>query len=98
MRRFVRRSDLGIIIGCIFVFVVFSLWNPQQWFNWGTVSNIGQYTAVLGFLAIGQTFVILIREIDLSVGSVYRSEEHTSELQSLRHLVCRLLLEKKKTY
>src|SRR5205814_9674693 len=27
---------------------------------------------------------------------VSRSEEHTSELQSLRHLVCRLLLEKKK--
>src|ERR1039458_10712708 len=26
-----------------------------------------------------------------------RSEEHTSELQSLRHLVCRLLLEKKYT-
>src|SRR5262245_65290693 len=26
----------------------------------------------------------------------WRSEEHTSELQSLRHLVCRLLLEKKK--
>src|ERR1035441_5754104 len=28
---------------------------------------------------------------------VIRSEEHTSELQSLRHLVCRLLLEKKTT-
>src|ERR1035441_9944339 len=27
--------------------------------------------------------------------SLMRSEEHTSELQSLRHLVCRLLLEKK---
>src|ERR1039458_9482970 len=27
-----------------------------------------------------------------------RSEEHTSELQSLRHLVCRLLLEKKQKY
>src|ERR1039458_10582234 len=26
-----------------------------------------------------------------------RSEEHTSELQSLRHLACRLLLEKKNT-
>src|ERR1035441_6064463 len=26
--------------------------------------------------------------------AVHRSEEHTSELQSLRHLVCRLLLEK----
>src|SRR5437899_6390673 len=32
----------------------------------------------------------LIRELNV------RSEEHTSELQSLRHLVCRLLLEKKK--
>src|SRR5947199_1687070 len=30
-------------------------------------------------------------------GALDRSEEHTSELQSLRHLVCRLLLEKKKT-
>src|SRR5258705_9070040 len=29
-------------------------------------------------------------------GDPERSEEHTSELQSLRHLVCRLLLEKKK--
>src|ERR1039458_10473979 len=28
----------------------------------------------------------------------HRSEEHTSELQSLRHLVCRLLLEKKKKH
>src|SRR5207253_9437267 len=28
--------------------------------------------------------------------AVYRSEEHTSELQSRGHLVCRLLLEKKK--
>src|SRR5438045_5128216 len=30
------------------------------------------------------------------VATASRSEEHTSELQSLRHLVCRLLLEKKK--
>src|SRR5262245_64933548 len=33
---------------------------------------------------------------DLRVAERRRSEEHTSELQSLRHLVCRLLLEKKK--
>src|SRR5437870_6016059 len=30
-------------------------------------------------------------------GEITRSEEHTSELQSRGHLVCRLLLEKKKT-
>src|ERR1035438_10705260 len=32
------------------------------------------------------------------ISSASRSEEHTSELQSLRHLVCRLLLEKKKKH
>src|SRR5205809_7556285 len=33
----------------------------------------------------------------LILAAVARSEEHTSELQSRLHLVCRLLLEKKKT-
>src|SRR3712207_6851842 len=32
------------------------------------------------------------------VGEEVRSEEHTSELQSRRYLVCRLLLEKKKKH
>src|SRR5690625_6405224 len=32
-----------------------------------------------------------------AIAVVIRSEEHTSELQSRGHLVCRLLLEKKKT-
>src|ERR1035438_10579844 len=44
---------------------------------------------------------ITIRSIravkSVSVRGRSRSEEHTSELQSLRHLVCRLLLEKKTT-
>src|SRR5262245_11983627 len=34
--------------------------------------------------------------VERNVDAIERSEEHTSELQSLRHLVCRLLLEKKK--
>src|SRR2546422_7610829 len=33
-----------------------------------------------------------------AVSGLVRSEEHTSELQSRLHLVCRLLLEKKKKY
>src|SRR5438045_5138391 len=37
-----------------------------------------------------QPLLLAARQLDA------RSEEHTSELQSLRHLVCRLLLEKKK--
>src|SRR5437899_6893251 len=41
-------------------------------------------------LSLGQ-----IQEAEKGLREI-RSEEHTSELQSLRHLVCRLLLEKKK--
>src|SRR2546422_4964686 len=44
------------------------------------------------------TTVSDLPETDTRGGSVepWRSEEHTSELQSRLHLVCRLLLEKKK--
>src|ERR1035441_10993265 len=46
-----------------------------------------------GQVGDGKIFVMPIEK----VVRIRRSEEHTSELQSLRHLVCRLLLEKKKT-
>src|SRR2546425_8344544 len=39
----------------------------------------------------------MIRGTDSRQHQTPRSEEHTSELQSLAYLVCRLLLEKKKT-
>src|SRR5690554_7585083 len=42
-------------------------------------------------------FVKVLFFIPLAISS-FRSEEHTSELQSRPHLVCRLLLEKKKKY
>src|SRR5205814_2696388 len=45
--------------------------------------------------ALGRVLPRLCRAV-VAVTGVKRSEEHTSELQSLRHLVCRLLLEKKK--
>src|SRR2546430_9857088 len=39
----------------------------------------------------------LVRRAERQLGAALRSEEHTSELQSQSNLVCRLLLEKKKT-
>src|SRR5688500_19801040 len=41
-------------------------------------------------------FVVTVAFGDMSFDIAYRSEEHTSELQSPCNLVCRLLLEKKK--
>src|SRR5258705_6033586 len=50
-----------------------------------TLSTLLAYARDKGLLVTGA-------HIDV----IFRSEEHTSGLQSLRHLVCRLLLEKKK--
>src|SRR5205807_3453344 len=44
--------------------------------------------------AFGSTFPLLL--LGAFTGTISRSEEHTSELQSPCNLVCRLLLEKKK--
>src|SRR3712207_7244010 len=40
---------------------------------------------------------LLVRALVVLALTIVRSEEHTSELQSRQYLVCRLLLEKKKT-
>src|SRR5437899_9349428 len=51
---------------------------------------------ILGLAAAGKTLAAISLETRRSTFDTARLEEHTSELQSLRHLVCRLLLEKKK--
>src|SRR5262245_62683030 len=59
------------------------------------------FTALQRELGTLQTYHMTEAQADavvrLQLGQLaaLRSEEHTSELQSLRHLVCRLLLEKK---
>src|SRR2546429_6009512 len=60
-------------------------------------------STIIDLAVDGKTVKTLIREIQrhpirpdiIHVDDVGRSEEHTSELQSRLHLVCRLLLEKK---
>src|SRR2546429_1633434 len=61
-------------------------------------STLFPYTTLFRSLAS----VVVVEQVDLVVarhafalGREHRSEEHTSELQSRLHLVCRLLLEKK---
>src|SRR5438034_7210776 len=46
------------------------------------------------WMLLGEAWQMVFRQQDALVA--YRSEEHTSELQSHSDLVCRLLLEKKK--
>src|SRR3989449_29193 len=67
----------------------------QAWLAWRGVTSENPQTFALGVKEIWETR----RPLDTIVHTQredLRSEEHTSELQSRLHLVCRLLLEKKK--
>src|SRR3712207_7995578 len=64
--------------------------------NWSSIilTVIASYFVVMWMLPEGQ---ITLRTNSFDRMDVFwRSEEHTSELQSRQYLVCRLLLEKKK--
>src|SRR5262245_14544726 len=63
----------------------------------GTIRAAKRAWSILGAATILQAPSGWEDDSDTASHSHSRSEEHTSELQSLRHLVCRLLLEKKKT-
>src|SRR5687768_17683800 len=61
-------------------------------FGMDQTAALAMMTGLLAVVATGDT----VTSILLGIPGASRSEEHTSELQSRLHLVCRLLLEKKK--
>ena len=68
-RRRALIQEYGIFIAFLILVVVLAASN-QFFLTPGNISNILLQTSINGVLAIGMTFVILTRGIDLSVGSV----------------------------
>ncbi|MER6308009.1 sugar ABC transporter permease [Streptomyces sp. NPDC001739] len=71
-KRRVRGGELGslpVVIGLIVIAIVFQLKN-SSFLSADSLANIGVYTSGLGIMAVGIVFVLLLGEIDLSVGSV----------------------------
>src|SRR5438874_8575201 len=64
-------------------------------------STLFPYTTLFRSPRLATASIVTIGEREratMRLGDLARSEEHTSELQSRRDLVCRLLLEKKKKH
>jgi simple sugar transport system permease protein/ribose transport system permease protein len=70
-RRFFKQTEAGIIFGVLILIVLFSILDWDRWTSFITIRNLTRTSAILGFLALGEALLILNREIDLSVGSVY---------------------------
>lgn len=68
-RRRLIIQEYGIFLAFLLLSVILSFSN-QYFLTSGNISNILLQTSINGVLAIGMTFVILTRGIDLSVGSV----------------------------
>src|SRR5437899_13049360 len=93
---------------CLYILFLIILHPPRSTlFPYNDALPISGITSITieNFKGISQPVKVALRPITLLFGAnsagkstiiQARSEEHTSELQSLRHLVCRLLLEKKK--
>src|SRR5205814_7962245 len=80
--------ELTLIAGlAVAIAVAFTLWSG--------IDYLWRFRYLLGPFDTSRTRVASGGAPEVSLAAE-RSEEHTSELQSLRHLVCRLLLEKKK--
>ena len=71
IRRLARGSGFGAVIGVVAMLLAFTIIDFSGWWTAQTLSNVVHFTSILALLAMGQALVIMSKEIDLSVGSVY---------------------------
>ena len=64
-------SGFGATVGVVLMLIVFTVIDFSGWWNGFTLSNVVHFTSILAIIAMGQALVIITKEIDLSVGSVY---------------------------
>lgn len=62
-------SDFGPFIGFVFVFALFAVLGPSSFTSFYNLKTILTQSVIVGVAALGMTFVIISRGIDLSVGS-----------------------------
>lgn len=71
LKQFARGSGFGAVVGVAVMLSAFTLIDFSGWWSTRTLSNVIHFTSILALIAMGQALVIISREIDLSVGSVY---------------------------
>src|SRR5690625_1710783 len=82
---------LGLLVSLGFLAIAATLSLTVLWLSLITLALLGRF----GARPRASVAIAVLALANITVAGMLRSEEHTSELQSRGHLVCRLLLEKK---
>jgi ribose transport system permease protein len=70
IRNLFRAREMGVLVALIIMVIALSLATPA-FLSVTNLLNIGRQVSLLGIMAVGMTFVLISREVDLSVGSIY---------------------------
>ena len=66
----INRSELALLGFIAAVCLAMTIWHPEEFATWSNVQNMARQGAVLGVVAIGQMFTLLVGGFDISVGSL----------------------------
>jgi ribose transport system permease protein len=71
LRRLLEMREIGIFGAAVALFVVLSILEPDKFFTQSNIIGVAQRISLLTIIATGMSFVFIVGEIDLSVGSMY---------------------------
>jgi ribose transport system permease protein len=69
LRRLLAKRDIAIALAGVLLFIVFSL-TTETFLTEFNLTNMVRNVSLIGIVAVGMTFILIVGEIDLSVGSV----------------------------
>src|SRR5690554_7055623 len=94
LKRYGRKAGMEVVERALTLYYTARAPEAPVWCKTALYGALGYFISLID--GIPDLTPVLGYTDDLAVMAAARSEEHTSELQSRPHLVCRLLLEKKK--
>lgn len=70
LRRLFGARETGVLVALILMSVLLAVTTPA-FLNTRNLLNIGRQVSLVGIMAVGMTFILISREIDLSIGAVF---------------------------
>jgi ribose transport system permease protein len=70
VRRVIEFESTSVLVALV-ALVAFISWRHSDFFQWSSLKDVLQQSVYVGILAMAMSFLIAMREIDLSVGSIF---------------------------